>query len=160
MTEPILEPENSLGFLLQRAAWKGRQTFQILLKKSGVDLTPEQVLLMFKLERESSRSQTELAQITFKDKANVTRLLDTLTKKGLVVREADPEDRRKFLVRLTDDGQQMREKLVHTFNHGQLLLKQAFGGAAQVEEINQLLRQIHDVIEQAQQQIMQNQFEL
>lgn len=36
--------------------------------------------------------------------ASVTSLLDTLERRGLVERRADPGDRRRLLVSLTDDG--------------------------------------------------------
>jgi DNA-binding MarR family transcriptional regulator len=49
-------------------------------------------------------SPTAIAQRLIVTTASVTSLLDTLERRGLVVRRPDPRDRRRLLVALTQDG--------------------------------------------------------
>ncbi len=49
-------------------------------------------------------SPTTIAERLIVTTATVTSLLDTLEKRGLVVRQADTSDRRKLLIRITDEG--------------------------------------------------------
>jgi DNA-binding MarR family transcriptional regulator len=49
-------------------------------------------------------SPTTIAQRLIVTTASVTSLLDTLERRGLVERRADPADRRRLLVAITEDG--------------------------------------------------------
>ncbi|WAC56437.1 MarR family winged helix-turn-helix transcriptional regulator [Gordonia sp. SL306] len=55
---------------------------------------------------ESARSAGELAVATGLRPAATTALIDRLTEKGFVRRNASPADRRRVLVELTDDGRE------------------------------------------------------
>ncbi|HMR68180.1 MAG TPA: MarR family transcriptional regulator, partial [Anaerolineae bacterium] len=48
----------------------------------------------------------------FKDKPNVTRMLDVLERRGFVIRQKDDTDRRAYRVFLTEPGRQLQAKLV------------------------------------------------
>ena len=47
-----------------------------------------------------------------KDHPNLTRHIDSLEKKGLVLRQSDPDDRRKYLITLTSVGRQQMDLAV------------------------------------------------
>ena len=49
-------------------------------------------------------SPTTIAERLIVTTATVTSLLDTLEKRGLLVRQADTSDRRKLLISITDEG--------------------------------------------------------
>lgn len=68
------------------------------------NLTSEQWSLLFALHHNEGVSQKELAELTGKDPANVTRILDQLERKGFVRREANPDDRRAFRMHNTPEG--------------------------------------------------------
>ena len=51
-------------------------------------------------------SQKELAQATRVEEQTISRTVDRLERMRMVSRERDPSDRRKFLVTVTDVGQQ------------------------------------------------------
>ncbi|MEI1277764.1 MarR family transcriptional regulator [Leptospira venezuelensis] len=76
------------------------------------DLTVEQWFLLNRLSLFKSVSQTDLVDKTFKDRPNITRLLDGLEKKGLVVRQDNPDDRRKFTISITKAGKSLLEKTI------------------------------------------------
>jgi DNA-binding MarR family transcriptional regulator len=56
---------------------------------------------------ETAMSAGELAEATGLSSAATTSLLDRLERRGFVQRERDTVDRRKVLVRMTPDGQQL-----------------------------------------------------
>lgn len=70
-----------------------------------------------------ARSPEPSAQIAIAKRIGIegptlTRMLDTLEAEGLVVRRADPNDRRTKLIELTDDGRRALEEIMavaHTF---------------------------------------------
>ena len=103
--------EEGVCFLLNRTAWKMRRHMFNYLKQNGYDITPEQWIALNRLWIEEGVFQTELANATFRDKANVTRILDGLVKKNLVVRIMDEGDRRKFRIYLTEEGKALEEIL-------------------------------------------------
>ena len=76
------------------------------------NLTSEQWSLLIALRLHDGVSQKELAELTDKDPANVTRILDQLQRKGLVRREANPDDRRAVCMRITPEGSEVAATLV------------------------------------------------
>jgi DNA-binding MarR family transcriptional regulator len=65
----------------------------------------DQWLILKNLSENDSLSQTELAQLVFKDHPTLTRIIDILCKKGYVQRHPHPMDRRSFQLQLTETGE-------------------------------------------------------
>jgi len=72
------------------------------------DLTIEQLQVLKEMTIESGQTQRSLAAATGKSPANITRILDRLEKRGRIVRQSNPDDRRSSLVFLTSDGAAIR----------------------------------------------------
>ena len=70
----------------------------------GRALSAGAVDLLLRLEGDDSAGVGELARSARFSSRNVTGLVDTLERAGLVRREQDPDDRRAVLVRITDAG--------------------------------------------------------
>lgn len=51
--------------------------------------------------------QRDLARKILKSTGNITMVIDNLEKRGLVSRERDPQDRRYFIIKLTDEGSRL-----------------------------------------------------
>lgn len=81
-----------------------------LLRKNGINLTPEQFLTIDILWNQGAMSQTALAEATQKDKNSITKLVDALESKGLVYRKRDDKDRRSNTVVLTEKAEQIKEQ--------------------------------------------------
>lgn len=92
------------GFIMERTTKRMKQYFQRLLTEADAGITVDQWVILQQLEEEDGLSQLSLAQATFKDAPTVTRIIDLLAQKGLVEREMDSNDRRKFRICLTPDG--------------------------------------------------------
>ena len=74
------------------------------LQENGINITPEQFLVLDILWKEQSLSQQKIADIIQKDKNSVTKIIDSLEKKNLVRREVDKNDRRINKIELTDEA--------------------------------------------------------
>jgi DNA-binding MarR family transcriptional regulator len=68
------------------------------------ELSMWEYIVLASIESEPGLSQNELARISRRDSTRLIRHLDELVARDLVVREVDPGDRRRHVVRLTDAG--------------------------------------------------------
>ncbi len=88
-----------------------------LMRRIHVDLHPKAVkaddakvgplggMVLMTIEENAPISLQELGKALARDKGQMTRVVQMLESKGLLVRTACPEDRRVWLIRLTDTGQ-------------------------------------------------------
>lgn len=79
--------------------------------KAGYDLSREQYELLQVLWNEDNVNQQTISKRLQKDKYNVTKLLNTLTKRGFVQRKMCQVDKRNNFVVLTDKGIEARKAL-------------------------------------------------
>lgn len=79
------------------------------IKANNLDLTFEMLQVLKYLWNNHNANQQEIANMTLKDKASLTYLLDNLTKRGLVVRTEDKDDRRNKLISLTPEGMALKK---------------------------------------------------
>lgn len=80
--------------------------------KAGFDLSREQFELLQVLWEEDHVNQQTISRKLQKDKYNVTKLLNTLSKRGYVQRKMNQEDRRNNFVLLTEKGAEVRKVLM------------------------------------------------
>lgn len=99
------------SFLLDRTARRVKQYAQRKFKQEEFDITVDQWLILKNLSENELLSQTELAQLVFKDQPTLTRIIDILNKKGYVERTPHPKDRRSFRLILTADGREKVKEL-------------------------------------------------
>ncbi len=104
--------EVNYGFLIERTAKKIKQTLQKVFNELKVDITVDQWVILNELNQHGPLSQNELGNFSFKDAPTVTRIIDLLSKKDLVKRKMDKNDRRKYNVELTAKGNKMVNKLL------------------------------------------------
>ncbi len=124
--------EESLGFIINRT----NQKLSNYLTRSfkPYDVTPEQWGVLNRLWEKDGISQKEISEITIKDQTTLTRILDKLERKGLIKRQTSPDDRRVFLIFLTNEGRSLEDILVPIAYE---VLDEALEGLAE-EEIKQL----------------------
>jgi DNA-binding MarR family transcriptional regulator len=88
-----------------------RQFIQCKLKEHKTGLTYEMLQVMGCLWKKDGINQQEITNITVKDKASMTYLIDNLTKRSLVKRKEDASDRRSKLIFLTEQGKLLKSKI-------------------------------------------------
>ncbi len=74
------------------------------MKKQNLPITPDQFRVLTHLWQHDGCSQQELAIATYRDRANVTRIIDILEREGIVERRDHESDRRVFKIYLTRKG--------------------------------------------------------
>jgi len=77
-----------------------------ICKDAGYNITPEEADTLMIIRHCDGMPQSQLANILGKDKAAVTRLMNTLVKSGLVGRVQDQQDRRIIRAQITEEGKQ------------------------------------------------------
>ncbi len=102
--------DQSLGFLVYRAALLMKQ--ELTRQFEPHDLTPEQWAVLVRLWEEEGLTQRQVADRTFKDQANVTRIVRRLESKGLVNRTVCTDDGRCFRLHLTAEARALMPELV------------------------------------------------
>ena len=105
--EASLKFHMSMGMLINPAHRAMTKRFVQNAMKSGLDISLDQWMVLGPIWQLESASQKELGEITLKDKTNITRLVDILEKKNLVVRVEDQIDHRIKRVILTNAGKQL-----------------------------------------------------
>lgn len=90
--------------------------FMDRFSKHGIDLTKVQWLLLKRLKEINGESQHNLAFLTNRDKASLTRLLTTMEKKNLVSRISSESDHRIKRIYITKHGDKILKQTVPVVN--------------------------------------------
>ncbi|MBK6265261.1 MarR family transcriptional regulator [Marivirga sp. S37H4] len=98
------------SFLLDRTARRVKQYAKQRFRELGWSITVDQWTVLKQLFDRGELNQRELADLTFKDHPTMTRIIDLLSTKELIIRKAHPDDRRSFKIALTQSGQQLVEE--------------------------------------------------
>jgi len=104
--------EDSLGYVVGRAARSLGTRLNRNFADAGYDVTCEQWGVLVNLWNRNGQTQQELASMTCKDKTSMTRLIDGLEKRKIVVRTPDQVDRRQKHIYLTDKGKAFQQELL------------------------------------------------
>lgn len=78
-------------------------------------LTPDQyVILNLLLENDEIMYQRQLAEITLKDRANISRIIEILHKNGFIEKIPDSNGRKIYKLVVTDKGKKARDEIFPT----------------------------------------------
>ncbi|MBC7521472.1 MAG: MarR family transcriptional regulator [Sandarakinorhabdus sp.] len=119
-------PGNCTAAKVRRLARKVTQIYDDALAPHG--LTIGQMGLLATLRRREGVSIGALADRLSADASTVSRLLKPLLSIGYLTLEADPDDRRAKLVRLTQAGHDKRRAAAAGWNAAQASMAGALGG--------------------------------
>tara|TARA_Y200000002_G_scaffold245299_2_gene202925 strand:- start:4321 stop:4737 length:417 start_codon:yes stop_codon:yes gene_type:complete len=96
-----------MGMLINSAQRAMTKRFVQNATDSGQDISLDQWMVLGPIWQLESASQKELGEMCLKDKTNITRIIDALEQKNLVVRVEDQIDHRIKRVVLTNAGKQL-----------------------------------------------------
>ncbi|AKN33327.1 MarR family transcriptional regulator [Clostridium carboxidivorans P7] len=105
----ITSLDKSIGMSINYVNKKIQRYLSINLEK--YDITTEQWAVLLKLVEKEGINQKLLSKEVEKDQATLTRILDILERKSLIIRKKSPEDRRAFLIYTTDKGKEVKEEV-------------------------------------------------
>lgn len=86
-----------------------RQLAAQRIKNAGLDITPEESVLLNQLWESDNQTVSELGQWSVKEPSTLTRQIDALVKKGYVERLNGTKDRRKVYVKLSRRGKALEK---------------------------------------------------
>lgn len=94
------------------------------IEKLNFGIAPMHMRVMKIITRKSPCTSIDIAHYLDRDKAQVTRLINTLITEGLLIKAPNPADKRSHFLEVTDAGQQVMTQLAE-------IDKQVFGKMAQ-----------------------------
>lgn len=97
--------EDSIGFIIAKCHQKAFQIFREKLLPHN--LTPAQFGVLAFLWRKDGQSQIQLGTAIEMDRTTTSGVIDRMEKQGLVIRRHHPEDRRVFMIYLTEAGREL-----------------------------------------------------
>jgi len=113
-TRPIRSPHEQAVLGLMRTSRAIEESWQTYLKRNeGISISQYNILRILRGARPQAIKTSDIADRMIYRDPDVTRLLDRLSKQGLVSREEDPQDRRVVLVRITAAGLALLARLDH-----------------------------------------------
>lgn len=113
------------GFQVGQTTKLMQNKMQLNFKNAGYDVTFEQWTVLLSLWIRDGRSQQDLSEETKRDQTSLSRLLDNMVRKNLIVRVQSPTDRRTNLIYLTHKGRELEQPL---FEQAEIINHQAVKG--------------------------------
>jgi len=104
-----------------------------VVKNTDEDLSPIEILVLRTLVEDGETTQQQLAQSLAKDKSQVTRLIQSLEKKKLILKHRNLNDKRSFVVSAKNN---VKEKMEEFIAHEKKLVQSILKGASSKEKDN------------------------
>ena len=102
-----LKSDINLGMLIGQVHRLSTKKFVQNSHNSGIDISMDQWLVLGPIWENEGISHKEISEYCLKDKTSVTKIIDTLEKKNLVVRVSDQLDHRIKRVVLSNKGKKL-----------------------------------------------------
>lgn len=140
--EAGLQPtaDSEITWLLHRAAQRMRAATSQIAQEHGVEL--RDYIVLSALEASPSQTQIELGRSLGLDKTTLMSSLDRLEGQGLVIRRADPRDRRARIPEITAAGGALRSTVARACARAEAA---ALNGASE-SSVRTLRRLLADLI--------------
>ncbi|MDD4922471.1 MAG: MarR family transcriptional regulator [Bacteroidales bacterium] len=98
-----------------------RITFKLITEK-GLDITPEQWVVLYYLWTENGLSLGMLSEKSKKDFANVSRIVDKLVKSGYIEKRKSQTDSRSFHVFLLPHAESIKDQVISCWQEATAIL--------------------------------------
>ena len=96
--------DDQVGYLLRLANQRHAVIFQELVSEP---LTPTQFSTLMRVAEHGEVSQNHLGRLAAMDIATTKGVVDRLKQKGLLITKPDPNDKRRSIISLTEQGNRM-----------------------------------------------------
>ncbi len=135
------------GFLISQIKQLQGRVFEKMLKESGIDaFNGAQGRILYVLWENEKLTISEIGHLTSLAKTTLTSMLDRLEESGLVVRTADPKNRRQVYVSITEKARLYKEEYDKVTDRMNELFYRGFS-ENEVIEFENMLRKIITNIE-------------
>ncbi len=82
-----------------------------MFAQNEFDITPEQYMILALLDEQGELYQRQICEMSYKDRPNITRIINILEKDGLVIRIPDVNGRKILKIHLTPKGREVHAKI-------------------------------------------------
>jgi DNA-binding MarR family transcriptional regulator len=133
--------ERAIPYLLARAGMRMGQAFTKQLRQFNLTLTEWRVCVA--LHHAPHQRLSELAVHTSTEPSTLSRVVDSLMQRGLLVRDRADEDARALALSLTQSGVELTERIIPL---AQVYERVALAGlsAVQADSLRDMLRRLYD----------------
>jgi DNA-binding MarR family transcriptional regulator len=97
---------------VNRLSFLTRKTLSQSFEEEGLFVSAEEWAILLILWSKGEQTPSALADMTFRDRTTITRLIDQMVKKQFVVREHDEKDRRRVLIKASEKGYALKDELI------------------------------------------------
>jgi DNA-binding MarR family transcriptional regulator len=118
-----IEFKNSLGPWFGRTMKVIDEKIEEILSENHIDLSKMQFIILKNIEEKDGIYQNELALFSKRNKSTLTRMINTLIKKGYISRYPSKKDKRKNHIYLTPSGKKIIHKATPHFHLIALLVE-------------------------------------
>lgn len=130
-----MKNNNSIHSLLFDLIFLIQIEMKKVVKNKDVDLSLIEILVLRTLVELGEATQQQLALSLAKDKAQITRLIQGLEKKKLILKQRNPHDKRSFVVTVRHS---VKEKMEGFIEHERIMVQEMLEGASDKEKKNML----------------------
>ena len=107
-----LKSDIDIGMLMSQVDRLCTKKFVQNARKFGMDISQDQWIVIGPIWKQKGISQKEIAEYCGKDKTSITKIIDTLEKKNLLVRYSDQIDQRIKRVVLSNKGKDLMKNVM------------------------------------------------
>ena len=97
---------------VNRLSFLTRKTLSQRFEENEHSVSAEEWAILLILWSKGEQTPSALAEVTFRDRTTITRLIDQMIRKDMVTRVHDDKDRRRVLIKASDNGQALKRDLV------------------------------------------------
>ena len=127
-------PNSSVFYKIESTIKAYRKLAQKNINSSGHKITIDQVLSLIFISNFPDLPQNKIAEMTFKDNASLTRIIDSLYKDKLLNRTPNLKDRRRYDLEVTEKGVETIDDIIPIIKKNR---KKALNGITK-DELNKL----------------------
>ncbi|MDO5968525.1 MarR family transcriptional regulator [Flavivirga aquimarina] len=106
-------PTSTVLYSIEETIKAYRKLSQQNITQVVPDITLDQTLILMMI-KENDKTQTEIADLIFKDYASMTRIVKLMERKGFLLKLVDNQDKRKVKLEITEKGKKVIKKLKPT----------------------------------------------
>lgn len=103
-------PTNTVLYSIEETIKAYRRLSQQNISSIVPEITVDQALILIIIDRED-KTQSEIADLVFKDYASMTRIIKLMLNKNYLTKTIDNADKRKAELKITQSGKEIIEKL-------------------------------------------------
>ena len=138
-----LKSEIDIGMLMSQVDRLCTKKFVQNARKFGMDISQDQWMVIGPIWKQKGISQKEIAEYCGKDKTSVTKIIDTLEKKNLLVRYSDQIDQRIKRVVLSNKGKDLMKNVMPVIEQHRNDLLEGIK-SKEIETFKIVLKKIHN----------------